>query len=69
MASPYTIAEEMLGASSAQRGLTGMERTAAPKGPNMMDGGAASKVGVNTQPYNNSRLQEQNILQLSLIHI
>jgi len=63
MASPYTIAEEMLGASSSQRGLAGMERTAAPKGPNMMDGGAASKVGVNTQPYNNSRLQEQNNLQ------
>ena len=39
-----------------------MERTAAPKGPNM-DGGAASKVAVNSQPYNNQRLQEQNIQQ------
>ena len=63
MNSPYRVAEEMLGASSAQRGLAGMERTAAPKGPNMMDGGAASKVGVNSQPYNNQRLQVQNIQQ------
>ena len=57
MASHYTVAEEMLGAASAQRGLGGMSRTAAPIGPNMMDGGAASKVGVNTQPYNNQRLK------------
>ena len=54
MASHYTVAEEMLGAASAQRGLGGMSRTAAPIGPNMMDGGAASKVGVNTQPYKTS---------------
>jgi hypothetical protein len=40
-----------------------MERTAAPKGPNMYDGGAASKVQLNTQPYNNERLMQQNILQ------
>ena len=63
MASHYTVAEEMLGAASAQRGLGGMSRTAAPIGPNMMDGGAASKVGVNPQPYNNQRLQIQNIQQ------
>ena len=61
--SPFTIAEESLGAASAARGLSGMERTAAPKGPNMYDGGAASKVKLNTQPYNNERLQEQNIIQ------
>ena len=61
--SPFTVAEESLGASSAQRGLGGMERTAAPKGPNMFDSGAASKVQVNTQPYNNARLMEQNIEQ------
>ena len=61
--SPYTIAEETLGAASMQRGMGGMERTAAPKGPNMYDGGAASKVQLNTQPYNNQRLQQQNILQ------
>ena len=60
---PFTAAEETLGIASAQRGLGGMERTAAPKGPNMFDGGAASKVAVNSQPYNNARLQEQNILQ------
>ena len=40
-----------------------MERTAAPKGPNMYDGGAASKVQGNTQPFNNERLLQQNILQ------
>jgi len=58
-----TSAEETLGMSSAQRGLGGMQRTAAVPGPNMFDSGAASKVAVNNQPYNNSRLQEQNILQ------
>ena len=61
--SPFTVAEESLGASSAMRGLGGMERTAAPKGPNMFDTGAASKVQVNTQPFNNSRLQLQNVQQ------
>ena len=40
-----------------------MERTAAPKGPNMFDSGPASKVAANTQPYNNERLLQQNILQ------
>ena len=63
MASPYRVAEEMLGASSAGRGLEGMQRTAAPLGPNMYDGGPASKVQANTQPFNNARLQEQNIMQ------
>ena len=61
--SPFTAAEESLGMSSAMRGLGGMERTAAPKGPNMFDTGAASKVQVNTQPFNNSRLMQQNIQQ------
>ena len=61
--SPFTVAEEALGQSSAMRGLGGMERTTAPKGPNMFDSGAASKVGVNSQPYNNERLLQQNILQ------
>ena len=61
--SPYTIAEETLGQASMMRGLGGMERTNAPKGPNMYDGGAASKVQLNTQPYNNERLQQQNIMQ------
>ena len=63
MASPYRVAEEMLGAASAQRGLEGMQRTAAPLGPNMYDGGPASKVQANTQPFNNARLQGQNIMQ------
>ena len=63
MASPYTVAEEMLGAASAQRNLGGMQRTAAPMGPNMYDSGPASKVGANTQPFNNARMREQGILQ------
>ena len=62
-ATPFTVAEESLGASSAMQGIGGMERTAAPKGPNMFDSGAASKVQVNTQPFNNERLLEQNIMQ------
>ena len=61
--SPFTIAEESLSASSAMRGLGGMERTAAPKGPNMFDSGPASKVNQNTQPFNNARMQQQGILQ------
>ena len=63
MASPYTVAEEMLSAASAQRNLGGMQRTAAPLGPNMYDSGPASKVGANTQPFNNNRLQQQNMMQ------
>ena len=61
--SPFTVAEESLSASSAMQGLGGMERTAAPKGPNMFDGGPASKVSENTQPFNNARMMQQNILQ------
>ena len=61
--SPFSIAEESLGMSSSAQGLSGMERTAAPKGPNMFDGGPASKVAMNTQPFNNSRLMEQNVMQ------
>ena len=60
---PFTVAEEALGASSAMHNLGGMERTAAPKGPNMFDGGPASKVSENTQPFNNARMQEQGIMQ------
>lgn len=61
--SPFTVAEESLAASSAMRGQGGMQRTSAPMGPNMFDGGPASKVQVNTQPYNNARMMEQNIEQ------
>ena len=64
--SPFTVAEETLGQSSMMRGMGGMERTAAPKGPNMFDGGPASKVSENTQPYNNARMQEQGIVQNTL---
>ena len=38
----------------------GMNRTSAPQMPNMMDNGPASKVGLNTQNFNNMRLAQQN---------
>jgi len=63
MASPFRVSEEMLSASSAGRGLEGMQRTAAPLGPNMFDSGPASKVQANTQPFNNNRMRQQAILQ------
>ena len=56
--SPFTPAEETLGMSSAARGLQGMERTSAPKGPNLMDGGALSKPSLNAQPSNNARYED-----------
>ena len=48
--------------SSMQRGLGGMNSKVRP-GPNAYDQGGASKPSVNTQPYNNQRLAEQNQLQ------
>ena len=59
--SPY--AEEALRLAEIGRGQEGMARTAAPVGPNLTDGGGMSKPNVNTQPYNNSRLMEQNMQQ------
>jgi hypothetical protein len=56
---PY--AEEALRLAEQGRGLEGMSRTAAPVGPNLQDGGGMSKPNVNTQPYNNQRLMEQNM--------
>ena len=61
--SPFTVAEESLRMSDAARGISGMDRTSAPMGPNMFDGGPASKVTENTQPYNNARMQTQSIEQ------
>ena len=61
--SPFTVAEESLRLSDAARGISGMDRTSAPMGPNMFDGGPASKVTENTQPYNNARMQTQSIEQ------
>ena len=61
--SPFTVAEESLGQSSAMRGLGGMERTAAPKGPNMFDGGATTKVQLSNQPAQNNGMLMQNVLQ------
>ncbi len=62
MANPYTVAEMMLPQSSAMRGLDGMNRTSAPPGPNAFDMGGSSKPSVNTQPFNNERLAEQNMM-------
>ena len=61
-----TFAESTLPEQSEMRGLSGMSRTSANPGPNMFDSGPSSKVGVNNQPFNNARLQEQNILQNTL---
>ena len=41
----------------------GMNRTSAPQMANMMDNGPASKVGLNTQSFNNMRLAQQNETQ------
>ena len=62
MTSPFPVAQEMLQMSSAKRGLQAMN-SPTPPGPNRYDGGGASKVEVNTQPYNNERFAEQNIMQ------
>lgn len=58
---PY--AEEALRLAEIGRGQEGMSRTAAPVGPNLADGGGMSKPSVNTQPFNNQRLMEQNMQQ------
>ena len=58
---PY--AEEALRLAEIGRGQEGMSRTAAPVGPNLTDGGGMSKPNVNTQPFNNTRLMEQNMQQ------
>ena len=58
---PY--AEEALRLAEIGRGQEGMSRTAAPVGPNLADSGGMSKPNVNTQPYNNTRLMEQNMQQ------
>ena len=63
MANPYSVAEMMLPQStSGMRGLDGMNRTSAPPGPNAYDGGGSSKPSVNTQPFNNERLANQNMM-------
>ena len=62
MNSPYSIAQETLAMSDRMRGIPGMTSPVRP-GPNAYDQGGASKPSVNTQPYNNQRLAEQNQLQ------
>ena len=56
---PY--AEEALRLAEIGRGQEGMSRTTAPVGPNLADSGGMSKPNVNTQPFNNTRLMEQNM--------
>ena len=58
---PY--AEEALRLAEIGRGQQGMSRTTAPVGPNLTDGGGMSKPNVNTQPFNNNRLLQQNMQQ------
>ena len=60
--SPYSVAAEMLPKASIQRGLGAMN-SPVPPGENLYDSGAASKPQVNSQPYNNERLLQQNMLQ------
>ena len=59
---PY--AEVALRAAEGQNpNQAAMGRTSAPVGPNLQDGGGMSKPSVNAQPFNNERLQGQNIQQ------
>ena len=63
----HPAAEETLAMASEARGQAGMLRTSAPIGTErMLSDGAADKVEVNTQPYNNQNMtlqnQKQNIL-------
>ena len=63
----HPAAEELLAMSSEQRGIPGMLRTSAPIGPErILSSGAADKVEVNTQPYNNQihtmQNQKQNVI-------
>ena len=62
MTSPFQVSEQMLGAASQGRGLSGMVSPVRP-GPNAYDQGGASKPSVNTQPFNNERLAMQNAAQ------
>ena len=65
MNTPYRVSEEMLGMSSAAQGLGGMVSKVRP-GANRFSGGGMDKVEVNSQPYNNERYYEQNIMQNTL---
>ena len=56
---PY--AEEALRLAEIGKGQEGMSRTAAPIGPNLQDSGGMSKPTVNSQPFNNMRLMQQNM--------
>ena len=61
MNSPYSAAQSMLGMSDAARQIPGMTSPVRP-GPNAFDSGAASKPYVNSQPYDNQVLAQQNII-------
>ena len=49
--------------SSGARGIGGMNSKVRP-GPNMYDQGAASKPGINSQPFNNQRLEQQEMTRM-----
>ena len=57
--SAIPVAQRTLPEASAQRGFGAMN-SGVPGGPNLYDGGAASKPQVNSQPFANARLQEQS---------
>ena len=56
----YQPSEQMLGVSSAARGLEGMVSKTPPGAQMMNSAGGMDKPGINPQPFNNARLAEQN---------
>ena len=58
---PY--AEEALRLAEIGKGQQGMARTAAPVGTNLALGGPMAQPMLNSQPYSNARLEQQNQVQ------
>ena len=56
---PY--AQEALRMAEIAKGQGGMANTTAPVGSNAEDSGGASKVAVNTQPFNNALYNQQDM--------
>ena len=57
------LADEALRLSERLKGQPGMANGTAPVGANLFDNGGMSKPNVNAQPYNNNRLEVQNITE------
>ena len=57
------LADEALRISEKLKGQGGMASGTAPVGANLFDNGGMSKPNVNAQPYNNQRLEAQNITE------